>query len=101
MLKGPFSTKKTITRNKKNMKEKNLSGKGKPKANFHPLWFTHHLCFIRNALDGIGEKGALSTAYTLGDIGRSDGECGSVESLLLKGTTGHRGESALLLLFFF
>ena len=37
--------------------------------------------------------GTLSTAYTPGDVGRrSDGECGSVESLQLKEITGHRSE---------
>lgn len=64
----------------------------------------HHLCSLGNALDHGGGPGeereptavsivvglrfSLSTAYTLGDIGRrSDGDCGSVESLRLKEIT--------------
>lgn len=43
MLKGPFSTKKTITRNKKNMKEKNLSGKVSLRQIFTP--FGSHTTF--------------------------------------------------------
>jgi hypothetical protein len=36
-----------------------------------------------------GLRLSLSTAYTLGDMGRrSDGDCGSVESLRLKEITG-------------
>lgn len=36
----------------------------------------------------VGLRFSLSTAYTLGDMGRrSDGDCGSVESLRLKERT--------------
>lgn len=70
----------------------------------HGPGFAHRLRSLGNALgpgEGPGEEReptavsmvvglrfSLSTAYTLGDIGRrSDGDCGSVESLRLKEIT--------------